>query len=268
MFKLLILFTVSTLAFSSGDNFLEFRSTQDSDFKVKRSKWLVDIGAKYIGYEVEASSFDAKHVDVDAEDTLTTYSFNLGLGREFYLGYNFSLSLKGSAFIAGNSKQISGFAAEEIEDYVLATYTEEYDILGQELSASINYIFEGKVIHIQPFFELGGGRGTTEFSRNYSDKGITSAAGENSDDDYAPHEYAYSATEEFLFSRLTLGVNFLSNYNINSFIKVSQNMMSVKNRKNIRASASRGGTAVPLILPGDSGTYTALSASVGMNVTF
>lgn len=265
MFKLLLLLILSSFTAVSADNFMEFRSDQNENFKVKRSKWLVDIGAKYIGYQVDAPAFDAQHADVDAEDTLTTYSFGLGLGREFYLGKSFSVSIKASAFIAGNSKEQVGNAAEDLE-YVLSTYKESYDILGQEFSASLNYIFEGKIVHIQPFFEFGAGRGTTTLSREYSDNGIDSDP--DQDGDYLPQEYSYAADEDFLFTRITLGVNFLSNYNINSFIKISQNSFNIKERRNIKSEASINSTPVALTLPGNSGNYTATSASVGMNVTF
>lgn len=266
MHKLLLLLTISSFSLLADDTFMEINSTQNEVSTIKQSKWLVDIGTRYIGYKAEFAAFKGEHADIESEETMTTYSFNLGVGREFYLGSNLSVSIKGSGFYSNNSNEEVGNAAEELE-YVLSTFKEQYEINGQELSASINYLFENRAIHIQPFFEFGVGRGTTKVSKELNDKGIP-ATPTPSTDDYPPETYTYKSSEDFIFTRLTIGVNFLSNYNINSYLKVSQNSVNVSNRDITKAEATRDSSAVAIALPSDSATYSSTSVDLGVTVTF
>jgi len=260
MIKCLILLAIiSTCAFSES-GFMEFDSKAPEEFKVKRSKWLLDFGMKYINYEADLAAFQGEHVSVSDKESISTYNVNLGLGREFYIGAGLSLSIKASGYFGDNDFEKSGNAAEDI-DFQVSSYREKFEMLGQEASASLNYVFENSVLHIQPFVEFAVGRAEATISKIYNDKGVTSTP--PTSDDYAAQNYSYVATEKFTYSRFGVGINFLSNYNLNSYIKASQNSFKLDEREIEKLEASSAVSA-----PNESGINQFFSASMGLNYTF
>ena len=256
---LILLATISIPAFSES-GFMEFDSKPSEEFKVKRSKWLLDFGMKYINYEADLAAFEGEHVSVSDKESISTYNVNLGFGREFYIAGGVSFSIKASGYFGDNDFEKSGNAAEDI-DFQVSSYREKFELLGQEASASLNYIFENSIMHIQPFVEFAVGRAEATISKIYNDKGVTSTP--PTSDDYAAQNYSYVATEKFTYSRFGVGINFLSNYNLNSYIKASQNSFKLDEREIEKLEASSAVSA-----PNESGINQFFSASMGLNYTF
>lgn len=261
MYKLLILF-ILTLNSSMSSDFLIFNSTLDNDFEVKKSRWAVDLGLRYIRYKTEAAEFKGKHSNIDPVSNEDAYNLSLELGRDFYLGAGLFFGVRVSGFASDNSFVDEGNAGEDL-DYIVSKKKENFVMLGTEVSASIGYLFENKSLHIMPFAEFGVGSGRARVKKTYDDKGIVSDPVDPTID-YDPQNYKYKAKEDFLMSRLSVGVKFLTNYSINSFIRASFVSIDVKDREIEELTASSSVTS-----PGTEGeSNTSVSGSLGMSVTF
>lgn len=220
----LIPFIIMTLPSYAADNFLEFGDVDfGRDFKEK-SKWIFKTGAEYIKFPSALPEFDGKHETVKKGEIGELNGHTLSIGRDFYISNGVSTALYITGIYSKTLDKVIGKAAEDI-DFDLAETRTAHQLAAYEASVSINYIFDYKIVDIQPFIEFGAGAGSVEVEKQYSRLNITDL--ETNGDE----EYDVSTKEEFAFSRISLGVNLISYKGLMSYLKVSSMQMLKTSRE-------------------------------------
>ena len=156
--KLIICTFLSTCLWSfqaqSATNFLEFG---DDDFGrnfKEKSTWIMKAGADYIQYPVSLPTFVGQHDKFTVGDIDSINASTVTVGRDFYLGGGVSTAFFVGGFFGDNKAIRVGKAAADI-DLDFSNTTSNYKTSGYEASVAINYIFDYKVVDVQPFIEVG-----------------------------------------------------------------------------------------------------------------
>ncbi|MCT4640950.1 MAG: hypothetical protein N4A33_01545 [Bacteriovoracaceae bacterium] len=254
----IVLLLLSFNAFCIG--FMEIDTLEDrKNFNPKGSKWVLEFGVDYLNYPISLAAFKGQYKNFEASEELNFYNIHLGIGREFYLGKGWSFSVKGGGFYADGQDEELGNGASDI-DYIISTTKEKNKMYGTQVSGAINFLFENKSVHIQPFIEFTAGTINTNYQKHYIDKGITSIT--SGVPSLPAQNYHADVEEKGTFTRLALGVNFISNYHISSYFKVSQNNVSISDR------TSEFSSSESIVNPTAKDSLSFLGASLGIGYLF
>lgn len=197
----------------AADNFLEFGDVNfGRDFKEK-SKWIFKLGSETIHYVSKFPEYKGEHVTVESEEADNVNGYGLSLGRDFYLGGGVSTSFQISGLYSKTLDKVTGKAAKDINIDFSEVRT-AHQMTAYEASFALNYLFDYKVVDIQPFIEFGAGAGEVLNQKEYHRRGFPSET-EGSE------EYNVSVKEKFALTRLSIGINFISYKGLMSYIKVS-----------------------------------------------
>lgn len=223
-FVFFIIFTSITLM-AQGSEFMEFGAKDFKSKKMNKSKWVFDLGASQINYPTKfPNEFKGAYDTVKKEHDYESYGIQLGFGGELNLGAGISSTLKLGGFYSKNLNSVKAQASEDI-DLDLASTSLSHVVYGGEASLSLNYLFETKSLGIQPFIEFGVGSGVTDIKRTYDYKGLSGSSYPD------PEYYEMNIDEKFDFSRMSVGVNFISARGLVSYFKASRLAMVVSERK-------------------------------------
>lgn len=213
------LFTFS----ASAAGFLDFRDESFRKEDLKEKKWIFNMGVDYMQYPTSLPAYDGTHANIKNEENYNIFGVNLGVGREFALGAGISTTLKTGGFYNKSFERNVGKASEDI-DMDLANIRTDHMVYGGEASASLNYLVENKVLNFQPFLEFGLGAGVADVEKEYTFEGIEA---DRSD----AEKYNVSAQEGFNYTKTSLGVNFISQQGVVSYIKATRMLMDVNQRE-------------------------------------
>lgn len=217
--KILIIFCLfSSLNLIAQDRFLEFG---DKNYKPKKSKWLVELGAKTFESDLNIPKYTGTHHEIKGKKPVRYYGPELAVGGSLHLFYGLSLDLKGRVYLLSDLKGEIGKASKDF-NYDLAKVKSKSEFIGQEAVGKLNYTFETKLVEIKPFFELGIGASRSKTEVNYDFEGL--AAG---DDEY----YKANLENDYITRRLSLGIEVVSSYGIYSYFKASQENYTALNEK-------------------------------------
>lgn len=217
----LLALTVST---AGASEFMEFGAKNFKSTKLKKSKWVFDLGANYMAYPTTLPAFKGAHATIDENQDHQIYGINLGFGGEVYLGAGLSSTIKVGGFYSKTMNETVGKAAKDV-DIDLAEKATDHLVSGGEASISLNYLFETKAVGIQPFAEFGVGAGTAKIEQRYSYKGLEGGTDPN------PESYEAKVEEGFSYARTTIGLNVISATGILFFTKVSRLGMVINERE-------------------------------------
>lgn len=231
----LTLLTIFSVGASAEVGLLEVRTkkTQQENFKDK--KWQMTVGVDFLQYPATLPSYKGTHETIKSEQNEDIYGLALGLGRSFDITGGLSTSLKFGGFYNRTVDGTDGKASEDL-DLDVASIRNSHMVYGGEVSASLNYLFENKTIHIQPFAEIGYGRGISSIEREYNYVGIASSSSPDAEN------YDIKAEEGFGYIKSTLGVNFISNSGLVSYIKASNMALNVNQRETTGSISDGSGT--------------------------
>ena len=263
LLKTLIILLISS-ATLGADNFMEFGDVNfGRDFKEK-SKWILNVGGGVMQYPAVLPEFNGEHQSYDAESSYDVNGYSLSVGRDFYLGAGTSFSVGLGGFYAKTLDKITGKAASDI-DFDYSEARQSFQISAYEATVALNYLFDFKVVDVQPFIEFGAGAGTSNIKIQYTTLGFGTNEANSSED------YDVTVDEKFATTRLSLGVNFISYKGLMSYFKVSTIQM-MKSERKTKGESNLRGTAT--IVPYDSSdsnldeTETVGMVSVGIGSYF
>lgn len=234
--NLLIIFSLFSMQAFCASNFMEFGNVNfGRDFKEK-SKWLFTLGSETIRYTATLPVYKGEHETIDDKEVNDLNGYSLSLGRDFYIGKGISTTFTLHAYYSKTLDKIIGKAASDIDLNFSETRT-AHQLTAYEASLGINYLIDNKIIDVQPFFEVGAGAGQVKVEKQYSRIGFSAP---NEID--GSEEYDVSVLEKFAFTRLSLGVNFISYKGLMSYIKLSSAPIVIASREtegvtNIKGSA-------------------------------
>ncbi len=235
--KLLIaIFLFTSMNSFSASNFMEFGDVNfGRDFKEK-SKWLMTLGGGVMQYPTTLPEFTGEHQSYNEVENYNINGYELGFARDFYLGHQFSLSLGGNIFYAKTLDKTIGKAAEDI-DFDYSEARESFNVKSGEVTVAFNYLFDYRIVDVQPFIEFGFGRGESTIKIEYSTLGLTG-------DDDSSEDYDVEVDEVYNYSRVALGVNFISYKGFMSYFKASVTQMVIAERKTTGESNLRDDTTI------------------------
>lgn len=221
---LFFLFSFNTFA----EEFLEFGDKNFAAEKTEESKWMLRSGFQFLSYPTALPEFDGQHDKTQTGDLNDLYGLNLAVGREIYWGAGLSSTLLiGGTYFRGIDRNV-GIAAEDI-DLDVANTRISSAIYTYEASLSLNYLFDNEVVDFQPFVEFGAGAGNAQVEKEYTRKALPTETNGSED-------YDIRTDEDFLFSRVSLGLNIISFKGIVTYLKVSALSLSKTNRKTTGSS--------------------------------
>jgi hypothetical protein len=236
--SLLLTMLVATIGSASAAEFMEFGSKDFKKNKLNDSKWIFDTGLNFVEYPTSLPTYSGTHESVKENSKAQIFGISLGFGREFNIGSGFSSTVKLGGFYSKTLEKSVGQAAEDV-DLDLA---EKYDVsmvYGMDATASINYLFENKVINIQPFVEFGAGSGASTMEKKYSFQGV-----DGSPTASQPELYDVAVDEAFTYSKASVGLNFISSTGIVSYVKATRMGLSVNSRKTKGSIQTQGNSKV------------------------
>ncbi len=218
----------------AANNFMEFGDVNfGRDFKEK-SKWILNLGGGLMQYPTTLPEYSGEHQSYKSESTYEINGYNFNIGRDFYIGSAFSISVGLGAFYAKTLDKVTGKAAADIDlDYSEAR--ESFRVVSYEASIALNYLLDYRIVDVQPFIEFGTGAGTSEIKVQYSTLGLTG-------EDNSSERYDVTIDEQYTATRLSLGVNFISYKGFMSYFKLSSIQM-FKSSRDINGESNLRGTA-------------------------
>ncbi len=205
------------------DNFMEFGNVNfGRDFKEK-SKWIIKSGAEYIQYPSSLPEYNGQHEDIKSGEVNDLNGYGLSFGRDFYIGKGFSTTITIGGYYSKTLDKVIGKGAEDI-DFDFSQTRTAHLMTSYEASLGLNYIFDYKIVDVQPFIEVGVGAGSVEVEKEYTRVGFSFETN-------GAENYNVKTKEDFLQSRISLGVNFISYKGLMSYIKASTLIYSKTNRE-------------------------------------
>ena len=247
----------------AADEFLEFGDKEFAIKKTEKSKWTIRSGFQFIDYPLALPEFNGQHNNTTEDDTAGTYGISIGLGREFYWGAGLSSTLLFSGAYHKSIVKESGQAAEDIDVEVSNTRLDS-QVVTYEGSLSLNYLFDYKVVDIQPFIEFGAGAGAANIEKKYTRKELPTETN-------GSELYFARSEEDFIYSRLALGVNIIAYDGFVSYLKLNSYQM-VKQSIEITGESNAFGSATTNNLNSEdkdfNQTVQVYSASLGMGYMF
>ncbi|MCO4753748.1 MAG: hypothetical protein KC478_04665 [Bacteriovoracaceae bacterium] len=211
------------MSFGANASFLEIRSDEFEPKNLKDKKWRLDLGLDYMQYPTTLPEYNGTHANVKSEENSDVFGIGLNIGREFSIGAGVSTTLKIGGFYNKTLDKSVGKASKDI-DMDLANVRTDHMVYGTEASVSLNYLVENSILNFQPFIEFGMGTGNAEIEKQYSFEGIES---DRSD----AENYNAQVQEGFDYGKASVGVNFISQKGIISYIKATKLSMNVKERE-------------------------------------
>jgi hypothetical protein len=244
----------------SKDNFLEFGDINfGRDFKEK-SKWLFKSGAELINYPTVLPEFDGEHENIGDSERNELNGYGLNFGRDFYLTNGFSTLITVGAYYSKTLDKTIGKAAQDIDLDFSETRT-AHQLSAYEAAIAFNYIFDYKIVDIQPFIEVGAGVGSAKTEKQYKSIGLTSVTN-------GSENYDVTVNEDFTFSRVSLGVNLISYKGLMSYLKLTSMQIDKSSRK-IEGNSNAYQSATVIDISSDeknlkeSETVTMVSVGIG-----
>lgn len=205
------------------------------DFKEK-SKWLFTLGSETIRYTATLPAYEGVHETIEDKEVNDLNGYGLSFGRDFYIGRGFSSTFGVHVYYSKTLDKVIGKAARDINLDFSESRT-AHQLTAYEASLGMNYLFDYKIVDVQPFFELGAGAGQVKVEKQYSRRGFASPNETNGSE-----EYDVSVLEKFAFTRLSVGLNFISYKGLMSYFKLSTAPIVIGSREtegvtNVRGSA-------------------------------
>lgn len=219
----LLLATSSFQAYAS--EFMEFGNKDFKSEKLKESRWKFEIGANYVKYPTKLPAFTGTEKTFQEEEEIPIVGSEIGFGREFQIGGGFSSTFTLHAFYTKSATKDSGIASKTV-DLEMASSKTTHEVYGGDANLSINYLFENKVLNVQPFIEFGAGTGASNITGYYNYKGLTGSATTPN-----PETYDMSLKEKFNYAKSSIGVNFIAGLGFFSYLKVTAMAMNVSERE-------------------------------------
>jgi hypothetical protein len=229
----------------------------------EKSKWVFKSGVEYINYPVSLPEYKGEHETYSDSDSDDLNGYGLSFGRDFYISNGFSTLVSFNFYYSKTLDKKIGKAADDI-DFDYASTRSSHELFAYEGSIAINYIFDNKLVDVQPFFEAGFGVGENKVNKEYTTLGFTDIA--NSSEDYD-----VNVTEEFALSRISIGMNFISYKGLMSYVKLTSVTILKTNRETQGESNLRGTDAVINYDANETGlseSRTMTMASVGIGRYF
>ncbi len=195
--------------------FMEFGANDFVQEDYKTSNWLFEMGYNYLPYEVVLPAYDGAFDNFKAEEDAKLSGLSLGFGGQIYFGAGLSTTIKIVATHYRDFEDVQSKAAEDI-DLDLIDLDYKHEVSTGEASGSLDYLIETEYFGVQPFIAFAVGIGESRAERDYKYEGLSGGTNPN------PEMYDVEAIERFNYNKLTLGVNFISNIGLTSYITVSQ----------------------------------------------
>ena len=208
----------------AASELLEFGAKDFRSQKLKKSKWQVDVAYNYLPWKVVLPEYEGTFDRVKDEDNIALSGMSLGFGRQFYLGSGISSTFKLTATGYGSFEEVEGKAGDGL-DLTLTDFDLKQTVGTGEVSGSLDYIIDSKLITFQPFIEFAAGKGVSTINRSYKYEGGAALPAPNEE------RYDVKSSEEFDYSRIGIGVNFISAKGLISYFKVSQTSLAVVKRE-------------------------------------
>lgn len=245
------------------DEFLEFGDKNFAKNKTEKSKWTIRSGFQFIDYPLALPEFDGQHDNTTENDTAGTYGVSFGFGREFYWGAGLSSTLLFSGSYYKSIVKNVGQAAEDIDVEVSNTRLDS-QVAMYEASLSLNYLFDNKVVDLQPFVEFGMGAGLANIEKEYTRKELPTETN-------GAESYFARSEEDFIFSRVALGLNLIAFDGFVSFLKLNAYQM-VKQSIEVTGESNAFGSATINDLNSEDKDFNqseqVYSAALGMGYLF
>lgn len=236
--KLLLFISLFLISFSSvwsAEKFLNFGDKKFAKEKTEKGKWFIKNGLEYIKYRSTFPAFKGKHEDFKKNEEEDIFGYGLSFGREVYFGAGISSSISIGGFYSKTLNKELGQAAENI-DLEIANIRRGHQILNYEGLLSLNYLFDNKVVDIQPFIEGAIGVGSAKVEKEYRRRPVENAA--------AAENYNVVTEENYAYTKISLGLNVILFNGLTSFFKVSSTLMNINERKTVGNSNIFGTTSV------------------------
>lgn len=247
----------------AADNFLEFGNVNfGRDFKDK-SKWFVKTSMENIIYKSILPEFDGVHESIADEEEYNLIGYGFYVGRDLYLGKGLSASLQIGGVAISSLDRTLGQAAKDV-DLEISSLRTSHKVYQYEAAFAVNYLFDYRVVDVQPFAEFAAGHGTTETEVEYTRLGLTSET--NGDEDYD-----VTVEEKFNYTKLSLGINFISYKGLMSYIKVTSLIILPSERETSGETKRFGETTINKIDDSEKDideTLTVTAASFGIGGFF
>ena len=236
--SLLLTMLMASIGTASAAEFMEFGSKDFKKNKLKESKWIFDTGVNFVEYPVSLPEFSGTHESVKENSNAQIFGISLGFGRELSIGGGFSSTIKVGGFYSKTLEKNVGQAAEDVDIDLAEKYNVNM-VYGVDATASINYLIENSVINIQPFVEFGAGTGASEIEKKYSFRGVTGSPTSS-----APELYDVSVSEAFTYAKTSVGLSFISDTGIVSYVKATRLALAVNSRKTTGTIQTQGNSKV------------------------
>mgnify|MGYP003686184625 FL=1 len=220
-------------------------------------------GVEYINYPVTLPEFEGEHQSYDKSEKDDLNGYGLSFGRDFYIANGFSTLISVNFYYSKTLDKKIGKAAEDI-DFDYAFTRSSHELVAYEGSLAINYIFDYKLVDVQPFIELGLGVGQNKVSKEYRTLGFTDVADSSED-------YDVNVKEDFALTRASIGINFISYKGLMSYIKLTTVSILKTTRETEGESNLRGSAAIVSYDANETGlseSKTMTMASVGIGRYF
>ena len=262
LFLILFLCGYTLNSFGIEDNFLSFGNDKFSKEKAKKSKWSFKVGAEYIGYKASFPAFSGINDSLRGDELQDVLGIGFSFGREFYLGHGFAFGLGlGITYAKTLSRNISNAAADL--DVKIANTRRSDLITTGEIQGSISYLFDNKLVDIQPFLEGAIGFGAAKLDYEYNREDL-----ENNGMD---ESYRANSDEVFTITKLSLGLNLISYKGLVSYIKVTTAMLLYSDQDIEGRFKPAGTTTITDLTPADDAeekTSFVTMASIGLGYLF
>lgn len=264
LYVLCLISLVVKPAIAMDENFMEFGSKDFKNNEYKTSNWVFEFGYSHLPYELVLPEFDSKYDKVDEKENIQLSGASMAFGGQLYFGAGFSSSLKLGVSHFQSLETVTGKATEELDDEDLATYDLTQQVQTAEVTLGLEYLIDTKYLGVQPFvaFSLGKGRSSAKRDFEYDEDDTISADN--------PENYKVQAIEDFDYNKISLGVNFISNKGLTSYIVVSQMNINKTDREFTGRAQNQSG-AVTVESTGDTAideTSSVIVGSVGLGYMF
>ncbi len=241
---------------ANAAEFLEFRDENFDPRSVEDKNWQFNFGVEYLRYPTVLPAFQGTHEKIEKEEKYDVYGVGLAFGREFDLFGGLSTVWKLGGFYSKTLETTRGKAAQG-EDLELANVRTNHMVYGGEATASLNYLFDNKVIDVQPFVEFGLGTGIANIEKEYVFEGIQPDRSDAED-------YDIRTEENFNYAKTSIGINFIGLEGVAFYIKATNMILNISKRKitGFDGSKKRDDSSQP------DETKSLLSASLGVGYLF
>lgn len=227
----------------------------------KKKHWSFQLGIDHMEYPTVLPEYPGTFENIEDEKN-QIWGINLSFGRDIIWLGPFSTHLSVGGFYSKTFKKDVGDAAEDV-DLELSNLRTDHMLYAGEARVALQYLFVTKYLNIRPFIEFGVGTGNASIEKEYINKGIAT----NDDEDYHVH-----VDEGFDYAKSSIGVQFLAQGGLISYLKVT-NFGITKTSRKTKGSVKKAGqtTITDLDSPKEdnlSESEDLLQVSLGMGYLF